>query len=75
MSVTFPKVFHHRYHQTCRRQRPEGRRPEKRTQLPTKTMGESTSTKRDKTTGKFMDRRKAPAREKFRRVRREKKAG
>src|ERR1700704_55298 len=32
----------------------------KRTQLPTKTMGESTRTKRDKTTGKFMDQRRPP---------------
>jgi hypothetical protein len=32
----------------------------KRTQLHTKVMGESTSTKRDRTTGKFMD-QKAPA--------------
>ena len=46
----------------------------KRTQLRTK-MGESTWTKRDKTTGKFMDQRKAPAKKKFRGVRREKKAG
>jgi hypothetical protein len=47
----------------------------KRTQLRTKTMGESTWTKRDKTTGKFMDQKKAPAKKKFKGVRREKKAG
>ena len=47
----------------------------KRTQLRTKTMGESTGTKRDKTTGKFMDQKKAPAKSKFKGVRREKKAG
>jgi hypothetical protein len=46
----------------------------KRTQLRTKTMGESTWTKRDKTTGKFMDQKKVPA-NKFKGVRREKKAG
>jgi hypothetical protein len=47
----------------------------KRTQLRTKTMGESTWTKRDKTTGEFMDQKKAPAKKKFKGVRREKKAG
>jgi hypothetical protein len=47
----------------------------KRTQLRTKTMGESTWTKRDKTTGKFLDQKKAPAKKKFKGVRREKKAG
>jgi hypothetical protein len=47
----------------------------KRTQLRTKTMGESTWTKRDKTTGKFMEQKKAPAKKKFKGVRREKKAG
>jgi hypothetical protein len=47
----------------------------KRTQLRTKTMGEGTWTKRDKTTGKFMDQKKAPAKKKFKGVRREKKAG
>jgi hypothetical protein len=47
----------------------------KRTQLRTKTMGETTWTKRDKTTGKFMDQKKAPAKKKFKGVRREKKAG
>jgi hypothetical protein len=47
----------------------------KRTQLRTKTMGESTWTKRDKTTGEFMDQKKAPAKNKFKGVRREKKAG
>jgi hypothetical protein len=47
----------------------------KRTQLRTKTMGESTWTKRDKTSGKFMDQKKAPAKKKFKGVRSEKKAG
>jgi hypothetical protein len=47
----------------------------KRTQLRTKTMGESTWTKRDKTTGKFMDQKKTPAKSKFKGVRRDKKAG
>jgi hypothetical protein len=47
----------------------------KRTQLRTKTMGESTWTKRDKTSGKFMDQKKAPAKKKYKGVRREKKAG
>jgi hypothetical protein len=36
-------------------------------------MGERTWTKRDKTTGKFMDQKKAPARKKFKGVRREKR--
>jgi hypothetical protein len=47
----------------------------KRTQLRTKTMGESTWTKRNKSTGKFMDQKKAPAKKKFKGVRREKEAG
>jgi hypothetical protein len=47
----------------------------KRTQRRTKTMGESTWTKRDKTTGMFMDQKKAPAKKKFKGVRHEKKAG
>jgi hypothetical protein len=47
----------------------------KRTQLRTKTMGESTWTKRDKTSGEFMDQKKAPAKKKYKGVRREKKAG
>jgi hypothetical protein len=47
----------------------------KRTQIRTKTMGESTWTKRDKSTGKFVDQKKAPAKKKFKGVRREKKAG
>ena len=47
----------------------------KRTQLRTKTMGESTWTKRDKTTGTFKDQKKAPAKKKFKGVRREKSAG
>jgi hypothetical protein len=47
----------------------------KRTQLRTKAMGESTWTKRDKTTGEFMDLKKPPAKKKFKGVRRERKAG
>jgi hypothetical protein len=47
----------------------------KRTQIRTKTMGESTWTKSDKSTGKFVDQKKAPAKKKFKGVRREKKAG
>jgi hypothetical protein len=47
----------------------------KRTQLRTKVMGESTWTKRDKATGRFKDQKKAPAKKKFKGIRREKKAG
>lgn len=47
----------------------------KRTQLRTKAMGGSTWTKRDKTTGEFMDQKKQPAKKKFKGVRRERKAG
>jgi hypothetical protein len=47
----------------------------KRTQIRTKTMGESTWTKRDKSTGKFVDQKKALAKKKFKDVRREKDAG
>ena len=47
----------------------------KRTQLRAKVMGESTWMKRNKKTGKFMDQKKAPAKKKFKGVRREKKAG
>jgi hypothetical protein len=43
----------------------------KRSQLATKTMGKKTWTKRDKTTGEFMDQKKAPAKNKFKGVRRE----
>jgi hypothetical protein len=46
----------------------------KRTQLKTKVLGEDTWTKRNKKTGKFMDQKKAPAKKKFKGVRREKKA-
>jgi hypothetical protein len=46
----------------------------KRTQLRTKVMGETTWTKRNKQTGKFVDQKKAPAKKKFKGVRREKKA-
>jgi hypothetical protein len=44
----------------------------KRTQLRSKVMGDSTWTKRDKGTGKFMDQKKAPATKRFKGVRREK---
>jgi len=37
-------------------------------------MGEETWTKRNKATGKFMDQKKAPAKKKFKGVRREKAA-
>src|SRR6266550_100328 len=47
----------------------------KRTQLRTEIMGENTWTKRNKKTGKFIDQKKAPAKRKFKGVRREKKAG
>jgi hypothetical protein len=47
----------------------------KRAQLRTKAMGEGTWTKRDESTGKFMDQKRAPAKKKFKGVRREKKAG
>jgi hypothetical protein len=47
----------------------------KRTQLRTTVMGESTWTKRNKKTGKFMDQKQAPAKKKFKGVRREKKTG
>ena len=46
----------------------------KRTQLKTKVMGEATWTKRSKDTGRFMDQKKAPAKKKFKGVRREKAA-
>ena len=46
----------------------------KRTQLRTKVMGESTWTMSDKKMGKFMDQKKAPAKKKFKGVRRDKKA-
>jgi hypothetical protein len=45
-----------------------------RTQLKTKVMGEETWTKRSTSTGKFMDQKKAPAKKKFKGVRREKAA-
>jgi hypothetical protein len=44
----------------------------KRTQVRSKTMGESTWTKRNSSTGKFIDQKKAPAKKKFKGVRREK---
>jgi hypothetical protein len=47
----------------------------KRAQLRTKAMGEGTWTKRDESTGKFMDQKRTPAKKKFKGVRREKKAG
>jgi hypothetical protein len=43
----------------------------KRSQLATKTMGKKTWTKRDKMTGEFMDQKKAPAKKKFKGVRKE----
>jgi hypothetical protein len=43
----------------------------KRTQLATKTMGKKTWTKRDKTSGEFKGQKKAPAKKKFKGVRRE----
>jgi hypothetical protein len=43
----------------------------KRTQLQTKTMGKKTWTKRDKTSGEFMDQKKAPAKKKYKGVRKE----
>jgi hypothetical protein len=43
----------------------------KRSQLATKTMGKKTWTKRDKTTGEFIDQKKAPANKKFKGVRKE----
>jgi hypothetical protein len=46
----------------------------KRTQLRTKVTGDKTWSKRDKTTGTFIDQKKAPAK-KFKGVRREKKTG
>lgn len=48
----------------------------KRTQLKTKAMGTGTETwtKRNKSSGKFMDQKKASAKKKFKGVRREKAA-
>ena len=46
----------------------------KRAQLKTKVMGAETWTKRNRATGKFMDQKKAPAKNKFKGVRREKAA-
>jgi hypothetical protein len=43
----------------------------KRTQLQTRTMGKKTWTKRDKTSGEFMDQKKAPAKKKYKGVRKE----
>jgi hypothetical protein len=43
----------------------------KRTQLQTKTIGKKTWTKRDKTSGEFMDQKKAPAKKKYKGVRKE----
>jgi hypothetical protein len=47
----------------------------KQSQLPMKIMGENSWTKRDRTTGKFMDQKKAPASKKFKDVCREKVSG
>jgi hypothetical protein len=43
----------------------------KRSQLASKTMGKKTWTKRDTTSGAFMAQKKAPAKKKFKGVRRE----
>jgi hypothetical protein len=43
----------------------------KRIQLQTKTMGKKTWTKRDKTTGEFMDQKKTPAKKKYKGIRKE----
>lgn len=43
----------------------------KRTQLATKTMGKKTWTKRDTSNGEFIDQKKAPAKSKFKGVRKE----
>jgi hypothetical protein len=43
----------------------------KRSQLKTKTTGKKTWTKLDKMSGDFMDQKKAPAKKKFKGVRRE----
>ena len=43
----------------------------KRSQLRTKVMGEETWTKRSRATGKFIDQKKAPAKQPFKGVRRE----
>jgi hypothetical protein len=47
----------------------------KRSQLRSKAMGETTWTKRDNTTGEFIDQKKAPAKKKLKGIRREKKVG
>jgi hypothetical protein len=44
----------------------------KRTQVRSKVMGEKTWTKRDESTGKFIDQKNAPGKTKFKGVRREK---
>ena len=46
----------------------------KRSQLKTKVLGEKTWTKRTKTTGQFIDQKKAPAKKPFKGVRKEKSA-
>lgn len=43
----------------------------KRSQLATKTMGKKTWTKRDRSSGEFMSQKKAPAKAKYKGVRRE----
>ena len=43
----------------------------KRSQLATKTMGKKTWTKRDRGSGEFMAQKRAPAKKKFKGVRRE----
>ena len=46
----------------------------KRSQLRTKVMGKKTWTKRDRSSGEFMATKKAPAKKKFKGVRRERKS-
>jgi hypothetical protein len=43
----------------------------KRSQLATKTMGKKTWTKRDRSSGEFIAQKKAPAKKKYKGVRRE----
>ena len=47
----------------------------KRSQVKTKIEGEETWTKRSKSSGQFMDQKKAPAKKPFKGVRKEKKRG
>jgi hypothetical protein len=54
---------------------PEGAPSEKGRRFAPGQWGESTWTKRDKSTGKFVDQKKAPAKKKFNGIGREKKSG